>query len=46
MNVLRGGVHILADANNATTIVIKEIMHLFQALHKENAKVSLGADEF
>jgi hypothetical protein len=46
MNMLRGEVHIPTDVNNATTIVIEEIMHLFQALHKGQAKVSLGADEF
>ncbi len=46
MNMLRGEVHIPADVDNATTIVIKEIMHLFQALHEGHAKVSLGADEF
>ena len=46
MNMLRGEVHIPADVDNTTTIVIEEIMRLFQALHKGQAKVSLGADEF
>jgi hypothetical protein len=46
MNMLRGEVHIPADVNNATIIVIEEIMRLFQALHEGHAKVSLGADEF
>ncbi len=46
MNMLRGEVHNPADVNNATTIVIKEIMRLFQALPKGHAKVSLGADKF
>jgi hypothetical protein len=46
MNMLWGEVHIPADVNYATTIVIEEIMHLFQALHKGHAEVSLGADEF
>ncbi len=46
MNMLWGEVHIPADVDNATTIVIEEIMRLFQALHKGHAEVSLGADEF
>jgi hypothetical protein len=46
MNMLQGEVHIPADVGNATTIVIKEIMHLFQAQHKGHAKVSLRVDEF
>jgi hypothetical protein len=46
MNMLRGEVHIPADVDNTTTIVIEEIMHLFQALHKGHADVSLGADKF
>jgi hypothetical protein len=45
MNMLWGEVHIPADVDDATTIVIKEIMRLFQALHKGHAEVSLGADE-
>jgi hypothetical protein len=46
MNMLRGGVHIPADVDDATTIVIEEIMRLFQALHKGHAQVSLEAAEF
>ncbi len=46
MNMLRGEVHIPADVDNATTIVIEEIMCLFQTLHKGHAEVLLGADEF
>jgi hypothetical protein len=46
MNMLWGEVHIPADVEDATTIVIKEIMRLFQALHKGHTEVSLGADEF
>ncbi len=46
MNMLRGEVHIPADVDNTTTIMIKEIMCLFQALHKGHIKVSLGVDEF
>ncbi len=46
MNMLQGEVHIPADVDNTTTIVIEEMMHLFQALHKGHAKVSLGADKF
>jgi hypothetical protein len=46
MNMLRGEVHIPTDVDHPTTIVIKEIMCQFQALHKGHAKVSLGTDEF
>jgi hypothetical protein len=46
MNMLQGEVHIPADVNNATTIVIEEIMCGFQTLHKGHTEVSLGADEF
>ncbi len=46
MNLSRGEEHIPADVDGATTIVTKEIMHLFQALQKGHVKVSLGADEF
>jgi hypothetical protein len=46
MSMLWGEVHIPANVDNATTIVIEEIIRLFQALHKGHAKVSLGADEF
>ena len=46
MNMLWEEVHIPADVDNATTIVIKEIMCLFQALHMGHAEVSLGTKEF
>jgi len=46
MSMLWGEVHIPADVNNATTIVIEEIIWLFQAFHEGHAKVSLGTDEF
>jgi hypothetical protein len=46
MNMLWEEVHIPADVDDTTTIVIKEIMCLFQALHMGHAKVSLEADEF
>jgi hypothetical protein len=46
MSMLWGEVHIPANVDNASTIVIEEIIRLFQALHKGHAKVSLGADEF
>jgi hypothetical protein len=44
--MLRGEVHIPADVDGTTTIVIKEIIWLFQSLHKEHIEISLGADEF
>jgi hypothetical protein len=46
MCMLWGEVHIPANVDNATTIVIEEIIPLFQAFHEGHAKVSLGADEF
>jgi hypothetical protein len=45
MSMLWGEVHIPANVDNATTIVIEEIIRLFQAFHKGHAEVSLGADE-
>jgi hypothetical protein len=46
MRMLWGEVHIPANVDNAITIVIEEIIWLFQAFHEGHAKVSLGADEF
>jgi hypothetical protein len=43
--MLRGEVHIPADVDDTTTIVIEEIIRLFQSLHKGHVKISLGADE-
>ncbi len=45
-SMLWGEVHIPADVDNTTTIVIEEIIRLFQSLHKGHVKISLGADEF
>jgi hypothetical protein len=45
-SMLWGEVHIPADVDDTTTIVIKEIIWLFQSLHKGHVKISLGADEF
>jgi hypothetical protein len=46
MSMLWGEVHIPANIDNTTIIVIEEIIRLFQALHEGRADVSLGADEF
>jgi hypothetical protein len=34
MSMLRGEVHISTDVNNTTTLVLKEIIRLFQTLHE------------
>ncbi len=46
MSMLWGEVHIPTNVDNTTTIVIEEIIWLFQAFHEGHAKVSLGTDEF
>jgi hypothetical protein len=46
MSMLQGEVHIPANIDDATTIIIEEIICLFQTLHEGRAEVLLGADEF
>jgi hypothetical protein len=45
-SMVRGEVHIPADVDDTTTIVIEEIIWLFQSLHEGHVEISLGADEF
>ncbi len=45
-SMLWGEVHIPADIDDTTTIVIEEIIWLFQSLHEGHIKISLGANEF
>ena len=46
LQMLRGEVHILPDANASTTLVLEEIIRLFCTLHKGHSKIILEAEEF
>ncbi len=46
MSMLQGEVHIPANVDDTTPIIIEGIICLFQTLHEGHAKVLLGADEF
>ncbi len=45
-SMLRGEVHIPAEVDDTITIVIEEIIRLFQSLHEGHVEISLGVDEF
>jgi hypothetical protein len=45
-SLLHGNVHIPNDMDNATRMVIKEIIRLFQTLQTDHAEITLGESEF
>jgi hypothetical protein len=44
--MLCGEVHIPLDVNATTTLVLEEITHLFNTLHKGHTEIVLGEEEF
>jgi hypothetical protein len=44
--MLCGEVHILSDVNATTTLVLEEIIHLFNTLYKGHIEIMLGGKEF
>jgi hypothetical protein len=44
--MLCGEVHIPLDINATTTLVLEEIIHLFNMLHKGHTEITLGGKEF
>jgi hypothetical protein len=45
-SLLHSNVHIPGDVDNATTMVIKEIIRLFQTLQTNHTQITLGESEF
>jgi hypothetical protein len=46
MQMLRGEVHIPSDVDATTTLVLKEIIQLFDTLQNVHIKIMLGAEDF
>ncbi len=46
MQILCGEVHIPLDVNATTTLVLEEIIPLFNTLHKGHTEITLGEQEF
>jgi hypothetical protein len=44
--MLRGEVHISLDINDTTTLILEEIICLFQTLNKGHVEIALGEEEF
>jgi hypothetical protein len=44
--MLRGKVHIPSDIDATTTLVLEEIIRIFDTLQNEHIKIRLGAEDF
>ncbi len=45
-NLLSGEVEIPDDIDNVTTMILREIIRLFQTLHSEHQEITLGEEQF
>ncbi len=45
-NLLSGDIEIPDDIDDVTAMILREIIHLFQALHSEHQEITLGEEQF